>query len=416
MKQRRLSIIISIICLIILASSGVIISSALSISKNPEVKAASKKDSKNNDAFFLSETASFKIKVSDGVYCVPVNMLGGSKYSNDEILDMIDTRDPKKISKNINTLFDAVKYYYFSGFKTLQSDHKDLAYDGVIWQHHKSGSEALIANEGDCSGNASLIAYLLDGDYDETGYFSYNLENGSGHVFNYFKKDKKYYFLDFSVINYAVMECNLGNRQNSYYRSNLFMADSVDKFIAYYKRTYLNSMTSIYNTYSYDRVAPIGYKNGKYYLPNDIKDIKFYGDKNKINVIQTNKPKDIPSWNRDGLLDRDLKADISTVLYSFMEYEGRNSYYSLRFYSMNDVTSRISKISIKYINSSKKVFREQNLSETQIENEISFNNSIFDYRDFNVLMLLDTKQIKGDVEFTDIHGNVFTKKFDFTIK
>lgn len=95
MKLRRRFIAVLIIFSLILTLCGSILEKALPIAGNQVVKAASKKADGSKDEFFLSETASFKNTLADGVYCVPVNVLGGSEYTNEEILDMIDTKDPE---------------------------------------------------------------------------------------------------------------------------------------------------------------------------------------------------------------------------------------------------------------------------------------------------------------------------------
>lgn len=417
MRGKRSILSVFVLCIMMLIVNLLQPIAPIVINGREIVTAAAKKtESENYDTFFLKKDASFKRWLADGVYCVPVNVLGKPEYTDEEILDMIDTRDPKNISKKIDTLYDSIRYHYLSGFKTLRSDHKDLAFEGVIWQHHKSGREALLTNEGDCSGNAVLIQYLLDGDYDETGFFSYNLKDGGGHVFNYIKQDNKYYFLDFTVICDAIMESKLGSLQEPYCRSNLVVADSVEKFVAYYKKQFLGNMTSVFNTYTADRVAPIGYKNGTYYLPDDLENIKFYGDKKQISIKQTKKPEDIPCWNRDGLLDRELQADISIVPYSSQEYEGRGSSFELRFYLMNDVTARLTGLTMKYYNANDVLMLNYKYTEPELYDYIYFNTSIFTWRPFPLWQDNYCSYAKGVAEFTDIHDNVFTKEFQINLK
>lgn len=381
-----------------------------------KVKAAStKRSDQNYDVFFLKQDANFKKSIGNGVYLVPVNVLGRPEFTNEDILDMIKEKDPEQISKKISTLYDAVRYYYISGFQMLRGDHKDLPYDGVIWQHHKTGEEAVLTNEGDCSGNAVLISYLLEGDYDEVGYFSYNLKDGGGHVFNYFKQDGKYFFLDFSSIRDAMMEDTQINWRGAYYPTNLVMADSIEKFVQFYKSNYLNNMKAIFNTYKADKVAPIGYKSGKYYLPNDLKDLKFYGDVKQISFVLTKAPKDIPCWNSDGLLDRDMKAEVAIVPYSYQDYEGRGTHYDLRIFTLNEINVELTRLTLSYYDAGNRLITK---NEYDKEDLCRFqpNNFIFDWKPLPMQNGNNYASVKGTAVFEDIHGNVITEKFEHKMK
>lgn len=43
------------------------------------------------DIFFMDDDASFKHKLADGVYWVPVNVLGKPQYSSEKLREIIDT-------------------------------------------------------------------------------------------------------------------------------------------------------------------------------------------------------------------------------------------------------------------------------------------------------------------------------------
>jgi hypothetical protein len=409
MKSVKKILAVLVICLIVLIPASI----ASPSTKYFTAEAATSKvsDNQSYDAFFMNQKVSFQKKFGDGIYWVPVNVLGKPKYTDEEILDMIDKKDPEYAAKMIDTLFDAIKYFYLSGFKVLRSDHKDLPFEGVIWQHHKNGSEALLTNEGDCSGTAALISYLLDGDYKETGYFSYNLDNGSGHVFNYFKNKNKYYFIDCTVIRYATMEKEQPVQQDDY-MANLVMADSIEQYVAYYKMHQLNNASVIFNTYSADRVIPISFNNGKYYLPEDL-NIKFYGDKKQIGINLVKRPVEVPGWNFISQIDRMDKAEVSILPYSYEVYQNGGQYYELRIYTLNDITVELKSLAINYYNSSDQML----LSHEYTEDEISIQNkSIFDMRAYPMQYGSQYAYITGVAEFKDIHGNIFNKKFKCQMK
>lgn len=367
------------------------------------------------DIFFMDDDASFKYELADGVYWVPVNVLGKPQYSSEKLRKIIDTRDPAFIEKKINTLYDAISYRYLSGFTTTRGgDHKDLPFNGVIWQHHKDGKEAVLTNEGDCSGNAVLISYLLKGNYKESGYISYNLSNGSGHVFNYFMHKGSYYFIDCTEMRSAIMESNLSNRWSDF-GVNLIMADSVQQFIDYYTMNYING-AAVFQMYQDERVAPIGYKNDTYYLPNDLK-IRFYGDTDQIKYILTKGPTDIPSWENSiqKAINRNLTGELSIVPYSHSEYEeNRGDFYDLRLYNLNGIPVQLQHLTINYYDKSGKLLSKEKYTSDDFNN-IMINNVVFDMAMIGLNNSNNTARIDGSVEYLDINGHLERKEFKFDL-
>jgi hypothetical protein len=392
-----------------------IIPAGIKLTGGAVAEAAAKESSKTKDTndyniFFLDKDAKIKKYLANGVYWVSVNTLGGPQLTDKKIIDLINKQDPKSMSKSIDTLYDVVRYYYLAGFKTLSSDHKDIPFNGVYWQHHKTGPEALITNCGDCSGNAVLAAYLLAGDYDEVGYITYNIENGSGHVFNYIKQDGKYYFTDFSSNRDAIREDTKRTWQGAYYPANLVMADSVEKFVSYYKTNFLNGAKAVFSTYTADRVAPVGYKNGKYYLPDDIEDLKFYGDTDRIKFVLTKRPVVIPSWNEEGFIDRSIKAEVAVVPYSYKEYHGSNIGIEVRIYPINDITVEIQQYTAKYYAKNGRLLYTEDYDEGMLGN-MHPNNCIFTMRPCPLHYDSNCAYVEGKVVLKDIHGNTITEEF-----
>ena len=72
-------------------------------------------------------------------------------------------------------------------------------YNGYKWSLNKTAHRVFNDNSGNCGGCSNLMNYILQGDYDSQGYMGESANTG-GHVYNYFKVDGIYYFIDFLSI------------------------------------------------------------------------------------------------------------------------------------------------------------------------------------------------------------------------
>jgi hypothetical protein len=103
---------------------------------------------------------------------------------------------------------------------------------------------------------------LLDGDYEEEGYATYTVPDGSGHIFNYFKKNGKYYFVDFTQFfneapsNVHALETGLlsdYNRSN-YVDANVHEVENPQDYVSYFNSSRRNASqcAAIFTMYKVD--------------------------------------------------------------------------------------------------------------------------------------------------------------------
>ena len=142
----------------------------------------------------LRNDADFEVEVADGVWWVPANILGKTRYTNNQIASIV-TEDPRIKRELIGNLYEAIQLFQISGFSDGDDNIRSTA-NGINWEHHKPGYYAITSNNGCCATDSNWLLYLLDGKYDEVGMMSYSNSDGGGHVFNYIKDGDYYYFID----------------------------------------------------------------------------------------------------------------------------------------------------------------------------------------------------------------------------
>lgn len=143
------------------------------------------------DLSLLRHDAQYDIEVFDGVFWVPAVSLGESRYTNAEISAMLDDSPEEKQAK-IGTLYEALQLYQIGDFRSAD-DNMRISENGIDWEYHTPGRNAVINNCGCCATDSAWLRYLLDGDYDEIGYITTSQRDGSGHVYNYILDGEWYY-------------------------------------------------------------------------------------------------------------------------------------------------------------------------------------------------------------------------------
>ena len=176
------------------------------------------------DLSTLRIDARYQSEIARGVYWVPANSLGGTRYTNAEISQMIG-HSPEEKQSEISTLYEALQLYQIGGFLS-SDDNVRIPENGVDWEHHKPGYYAVLTNNGCCATDSNWLHYILDGDYDEIGYIGLSQPDGSGHVFNYILQDGWYYLIDLTHYlaaggNTAVEDGNL----EGYYASDFILGN-----------------------------------------------------------------------------------------------------------------------------------------------------------------------------------------------
>ena len=148
----------------------------------------------SQDLVTLRHGADFEMEVWPGVFWVPANALGSSRYTNADISQMIG-QPPEEKQAVISTLYEALQLYQVGGFRSAD-DNIHMRENGIDWEHHKPGYYAVLTNCGCCATDSDWLHYILDGDYDEIGYIGTSQRDGNGHVFNYILQDGWYYLID----------------------------------------------------------------------------------------------------------------------------------------------------------------------------------------------------------------------------
>ena len=146
------------------------------------------------DLSLLRHDAAYSIEVFNGVFWVPAVSLGDSRYTNAEIAAMLNDSPEEKQAK-IGTLYEALQLYQIGDFRSAD-DNVRISENGIDWEYHTPGRNAVINNCGCCATDSAWLRYLLDGDYDEIGYITTSQRDGSGHVYNYIQNDGWYYIID----------------------------------------------------------------------------------------------------------------------------------------------------------------------------------------------------------------------------
>lgn len=329
------------------------------------------------DTFILRNRADYKKLLGEGVYGVPYNKLGHGEYTDTEILELINTRDPELIRDAIHTVYDAVQYFYLSGFQGLNSDYHDVTNGVGQWQIHKTGKEALLTNEGDCSGHASLMNYLIKDNYKEAGYFLLNQADGNGHVFNYVKQDDVYFFFDMTALPFATVERD--RRTNSIttgYMGNMHQAESVDAYVKYYQSE-INDRAIVFEMSKGDAVPAIAVdRDGErvvysvdgrdgYRVVSDISDGLV-----KVKLVRSGVPSS--KWiipEQKVLQDRDQVGDFTLYcdvrLGEYLQSWRRN--YDMYFRPSTDCWVKIEGIAIRYFDQDEVCIKEDVLTQRDLE-------------------------------------------------
>lgn len=150
------------------------------------------------DTVNLRNNANFKTMISKDLFWVPVNCLGQTHYTSEEIHSFVQLTPYEKQNKKLN-LYEAIQLFQLSGFKDIE-DVILLPYNDNIWEHHKPGYHAIRTNYGCCSSIAAWLSFILRYSYERKGYLLFNRPDGSGHVMNYFYINNRYYIVDLSTM------------------------------------------------------------------------------------------------------------------------------------------------------------------------------------------------------------------------
>jgi len=208
----------------------------------------------NKDTLNLRDGAIFEIEVAPNVYWIPVNVLGHTRYTDEEIKSILKL-SPSEKRQEINNLYEAVQLFQASKFKGVIDNVRVLEEDTtVLWVFHKNGFDSVRTNEGCCAADSNWLSYMLNGRYDEIGCFGFCQSDGNGHITNYIKNGEWYYFIDMMMQRYdsikstAVENGNLDDYKNNSMSAYLHKAKSFSDYIKYYRVNNENSPIIFYRT------------------------------------------------------------------------------------------------------------------------------------------------------------------------
>ena len=159
-----------------------------------QTSAADYSTAPGKDLALLRHGVDYAVETFDGVFWVPAVSLGESRYTNAEIAAMLSL-SPEEKQEKIGTLYEALQLYQIGDFRSAD-DNVRVRENGIDWEYHTPGRNAVINNCGCCATDSAWLRYLLDGDYDELGYISTSQRDGSGHIYNYIRDGEWYYIID----------------------------------------------------------------------------------------------------------------------------------------------------------------------------------------------------------------------------
>jgi hypothetical protein len=130
----------------------------------------------------------FNIEVFPEVFWVPINILGKSNFSENEIENiLLLTPDEKKQKSKFKYIIDNIRI--------LESE------TSILWELSKPGYHSVRTNMGCCTSDTNWLVYLLNGTYKTIGSFNYTYFDGGGHITSYIKHEGWYYFFDMTSQN-----------------------------------------------------------------------------------------------------------------------------------------------------------------------------------------------------------------------
>jgi len=108
-------------------------------------------------------------------------------------------QDLETVKQYVKTLEDCLYYMCAAGYSQGSGDlqYRDNTNPDIEWHFTPSPAVVFERNEGSCGGTSGLVAYLLEGDYDEVGFATCRSRVGDGgHVVNCLKNGDVYYVVD----------------------------------------------------------------------------------------------------------------------------------------------------------------------------------------------------------------------------
>lgn len=151
------------------------------------------------DTINLRHGADFKTQIAKDLFWVPVNVLGSSRFTNEEIYALTARKPADKIRSLGFNAYEAIQLFQCV---RLFEETNDIVYFQAgerTWEMHKSGKYAVETGEGCCASAAAWFNYVIQNRYPDRGYIQYIRPDGSGHTMNYIYTNQHYYIIDLTT-------------------------------------------------------------------------------------------------------------------------------------------------------------------------------------------------------------------------
>lgn len=239
------------------------------------------------DTHNLRHSAHFCVPIFSGIKWVPVNVLGNTRYTAEQV-KAFGSVPPEKKREAIACLYEAVQLLQLNQFRS-RDDNRGVYDNNILWSLHTDGRTAAVVNAGCCASVANWMVYMLDGLYDEVGIISIISDTGVGHAVNYIRNNHNYYILDSNAFidehkEYIRPEtgCLTDFRKSKILTGAFFQAESLKDFSAFFS-TYVGRVKK--RTFLYSRhpgeIRWEGFRKG----PSN--DIEIYLPKGSATIIGT---------------------------------------------------------------------------------------------------------------------------------
>jgi len=207
----------------------------------------------SKDTINLRDETKFEIEVFYNIFWVSANILGHTRYTNEDMKSIVLLSPSQKQSK-INNLYEAIQLYQASKFKRIIDNVRIIEEEtSNIWVYHKNGFDSVRTNEGCCAASSNWLSYILNDNYDEIGCFGFCQSDGNGHITNYIRHNGWYYFLDITMQGYDSAQIGIenGNLDDFYVNEvfgYIFKAKCFENYIDFCLNIYSNPPILFYKT------------------------------------------------------------------------------------------------------------------------------------------------------------------------
>lgn len=150
------------------------------------------------DTINLRYDIKFETLVFPNVFWVPYNSLGKTKFSNENIKNLLTNEiEFNKIKHEVSTPYEIAQLIQINNFTMRNDIYTEYKY-GIKWDMFVTGTDLLHKKSGGCATYASLFNTLLNDKYTDVYMLCILANSSGGHVINYIIHNKFYYFFDLS--------------------------------------------------------------------------------------------------------------------------------------------------------------------------------------------------------------------------